>query len=215
MTKPTGRPRGRPKEKEYVTLMARVPLELAERARRYAALHQQNISVMLRDSLELLLEEDRYRPFVSDTNREGAFLSDRNGDAARPAEPMPDIVSDTNRDEPTPALEMPVSPFMSDTKEGGDSQAPPQALPAFQSDMNAVDGDHAPAPQEPAILSDTNADYDTTRYMLGPLCKRGHAWSDSGLSLRSRKNRECLACGRDRAGDSRERKRARVTAGEA
>jgi len=30
MTKPTGRPRGRPKTKEYVTLMARFPQDLAD-----------------------------------------------------------------------------------------------------------------------------------------------------------------------------------------
>ena len=47
MIKPGGRPRGRPKEKEYVPLMARVPEDLAERAKRYAALHQQTISTVL------------------------------------------------------------------------------------------------------------------------------------------------------------------------
>jgi len=37
MTKPTGRPRGRPKTKESVTLMARVDVTLADRVKRYAA----------------------------------------------------------------------------------------------------------------------------------------------------------------------------------
>jgi hypothetical protein len=60
MTKPTGRPRGRPKTKEYVTLMARVPQDLADRVQRYAGLHQQSLSVVLRDGLELLLEDERY-----------------------------------------------------------------------------------------------------------------------------------------------------------
>jgi hypothetical protein len=77
MTKPTGRPRGRPKTKEYVTLMARVPQDLADRVQRYAGLHQQSLSVVLRDGLELLLEEDRYRPFLSDRNAGSAHPSDR------------------------------------------------------------------------------------------------------------------------------------------
>ena len=77
MTKPTGRPRGRPKTKEYVTLMARVPQDLADRVERYAALHQQSISVVLRDGLEVLLEEDRYQPFLSDNNRDIVIMSDR------------------------------------------------------------------------------------------------------------------------------------------
>jgi hypothetical protein len=68
MTKPTGRPRGRPKTKEYVTLMARVPQDLADQAQRYAGQHRQTMSDVLRDGLHLLLEEDRYRPFMSDIN---------------------------------------------------------------------------------------------------------------------------------------------------
>jgi hypothetical protein len=82
MTKPTGRPRGRPKTKEYVTLMVRVPQDLADRVQRYAGLHQQSISVVLRDGLELLLEEDRYRPFLSDRNTVSAHTSDRQAASA-------------------------------------------------------------------------------------------------------------------------------------
>jgi hypothetical protein len=55
MTKPTGRPRGRPKTKEYVTLMARVDLPLADEVKRYASLHRQPISVVIRDALTLLM----------------------------------------------------------------------------------------------------------------------------------------------------------------
>src|SRR5689334_22050706 len=57
MTKPTGRPRGRPKTKYYETLMARVDVALAERARCYAAQHQPPLSVVIRDALALLMEE--------------------------------------------------------------------------------------------------------------------------------------------------------------
>jgi len=82
MTKPTGRPRGRPKTKAYVTLMARVPQDLADRVQRYAGVHQQSISVVLRDGLELLLEDDRYRPFTSDRNAGLAHPSDRHAASA-------------------------------------------------------------------------------------------------------------------------------------
>jgi len=57
--------------------MARVPQDLADRVQRYAGLHQQPITVVLRDGLELLLEEDRYRPFLSDSNTGSAHTSDR------------------------------------------------------------------------------------------------------------------------------------------
>src|SRR2546426_9155962 len=99
MTKPTGRPRGRPKTKEYVTLMARVDVALADQAQRYARLHRQTISDVLRDGLQVLLsDQDPWRPIMSDTNRDAAIasdrkaviekVSDRNGDNA--------ILSDTN-----------------------------------------------------------------------------------------------------------------------
>ena len=133
MTTPTGRPRGRPKTKEYVTLMARVPQELAERVERYAGLHQQPISVVLRDALEVLLEEDRYHPFLSDRNRVSDTLSDTKAESARimsdRKEAQASIVYDMNADTPeTRAVTPPRtrSAKVSDTKE---------ADPAILSDM--------------------------------------------------------------------------------
>src|SRR5882724_1635559 len=93
MTKPTGRPRGRPKTKEYVTLMARVDVALADQAQRYARLHRQTISDVLRDGLQVLLsDQDPWRPIMSDTNRDAAIVSDRNG-------VREEVVSDRNGDE--------------------------------------------------------------------------------------------------------------------
>ena len=75
MTKPTGRP----KAKEYVTLMARVDIALADQVKRYASLHRQPISVVIRDALTLLMEEypvmgDRASPHRLAAHE---FLSDR------------------------------------------------------------------------------------------------------------------------------------------
>jgi len=79
MTKPTGRPRGRPKTKEYVTLMARVDIVLADEVKRYASLHRQPISVVIRDALTLLMEEYPIAADRSEPHRLAAheFLSDR------------------------------------------------------------------------------------------------------------------------------------------
>jgi hypothetical protein len=79
MTKPTGRPRGRPKTKEYVTLMARVDIALADEVKRYASLHRQPISVVIRDALTLLMEEYPFAADRSAPHRLAAheFLSDR------------------------------------------------------------------------------------------------------------------------------------------
>ena len=122
MTKPTGRPRGRPKTKEYVTLMARVDLTLADEVKRYASLHRQPISVVIRDALTLLMEEypcagDRSGPHQLAAHE---FLSDRyesrldmllgESDSAE----LEDLLSDTNREV--------IAAMLSDTR-GGDGYA--------------------------------------------------------------------------------------------
>ncbi len=188
MTKPTGKPRGRPKEKEYVTLMARVPLELAERAKRYAGRKQQTISVVIRDALEVLIEDDRFSPFVSDRNGDAAIVSDRKGDAARSAAHTDDILSDMKRDEPAPALETPVPDIVSDTK--GDGSAPDS--------------------QEPAIVSDTKEGYDTSKYELGELCVHGHDYHGTGQSLNRLSTGRCAECAKARDQAYRDRKRQRA-----
>ena len=81
--KRTGNLVGRPKTKEYVTMLARVPAELADLAKRYAAQHGGvPLSVLLREGLEwrigdgdprgtgLYLEEStdtREEPYYSNT----------------------------------------------------------------------------------------------------------------------------------------------------
>jgi len=78
--------------------MARVPQDLADQAQRYAGQHRQTMSDVLRDGLHLLLEEDRYRPFMSDINTVSENTSDMK-------EAFPDNASDING-EIAPAVDM-------------------------------------------------------------------------------------------------------------
>jgi hypothetical protein len=87
MTKPTGRPRGRPKTLFYTTLMARVPDELVAQVKRYAGLKRQSLSVVIRDALTMLLEAERFSANASDRHKEVDIVSDTK-------EEQPDIVSD-------------------------------------------------------------------------------------------------------------------------
>ena len=104
--KRTGRPPGRPKTKWYVTVMTRIPEDLAAQAKRYAALHRHTMSDVLRDGLLLILQEqDPYRPSMSDTHAAQAIMSDVN---PLPAVEVREIVSDTKED---------VSSILYDTKE--------------------------------------------------------------------------------------------------
>src|SRR4029434_6174749 len=137
MTKPTGRPRGRPKTKEYVTLMARVDITLADEVKRYASIHRQPISVVIRDALTLLMEEypvaaDRSGPHQLAAHE---FLSDRYESSldmllggSESAE-LEDLLSDTNREV--------VEAMLSDTR-GGDGYASDtkEAMTAIASDDN-------------------------------------------------------------------------------
>ena len=50
--KATGRPVGRPKTKEYVTLLARVPADLAELVKQYARQHGLSVAELIREGVE-------------------------------------------------------------------------------------------------------------------------------------------------------------------
>jgi hypothetical protein len=189
MTKPTGRPRGRPKTKEYVTLMARVDITLADEVKRYASLHRQPISVVIRDALTLLMEEYPFAADRSGPHRLAAheFLSDRyespldtligEADSAE----LENVLSDTNEEA--------VESMLSDTS-GEDEYA---------SDVIAV---------MTAFMSDSNTPaYDTSKHYLGKLCPRRHDYNGTGQSLLRKTNHLCLACDRERAKERRQAKR--------
>jgi hypothetical protein len=198
MTKPTGRPRGRPKTKEYTTLMARVDVALADQVKHYAALHRQPLSVVIRDALTLLMEEYPSGADLTGPHRVAAheFLSDRyespldtlvgETDSAGLAE----LLSDTNN--------FAVEKIMSDTNRGA----------GYMSDTNENDKIISDTKEVPDIVSDMKADYDTTKYFLGGLCRQGHNWHGTGKSLRRQAARadrqECLECQRFRTARKRQ-----------
>jgi hypothetical protein len=215
MTKPTGRPKGRPKTKEYTTLMARVPQDLADQARHYAGRMQQTMSDVLRDGLLLLLDQDQAQAplfvydrkeaqstMLSDT-QEGStdIMSDRKRaatwNASHPQrEPLtlhavtprraPAVkVSDTKRDRAT---------IMSDTKVAG---------PAMVSDTKEVQ-----TASPPAIMSDTNIPaFDSRKFSLGKLCPRGHDYHGTGQSLLRLPRHVCRQCDNEQKRDRRQAKR--------
>ena len=51
--------------------------------------------------------------------------------------------------------------------------------------------------------------YDTSKYVLGKLCPRGHDYHSTGQSLLRLSNRHCLACDREKF---HERKQAKLQA---
>lgn len=207
MTKPTGRPIGRPKTKEYITLMARIPQDLVDRVKQYAALHRQPVSVVIREGLLLLLENDPYGHFLSDMKEAGAQTNIVSYRKAAIAEPAAEIMSDTKtgvpeQSETTQAIG--VSENVSDTKEDGPEIAydTKEAVQNIVSDTNRETSDAATQPSGiPA--------FDATKYILGKLCPRQHDHDGIGHSLLRLNNRHCLACDREKF---HERKQAKCQA---
>lgn len=190
----TGRPPGRPKTKEYVTLMARVPLDVATQAKRYAGLHRQTISDVLRDSLLILLqEEDPYRPDVSDMNGMKDIVSDMNT--------VPKIVSDMNGVKaPVDISQQPAPPVPVDSPR----------VSTLGDNLEAMLLDPVNTPPQPV---QPTRDYDPSKYVLGTRCTRnpGHVFPGTTQSLRSLAGKqECRQCLRARDNAYRERKRQRT-----
>ena len=210
MTKPTGRPRGRPKTKEYVTIMARVDVALADRVKRYASLHRQPLSVVLRDALTLLMDEYPSGADLLAPHRvaEHEFLSDRyespldtlvgETDSAGLAE----LLSDTNN--------FAIETILSDANNDKE----------YLSDRNKDEGILSDAKSVPAaIVSDRNTGaegqwlstpglvYDATKHILGKLCPRVHDYGGTGQSVLRRTNRHCILCDREKFHERKQAKR--------
>jgi hypothetical protein len=177
MTKPTGKPRGRPKTKEYATLMARIPQELADQVKQYAGLHRQSISVVIREGLLLLLESDSY----------GKFMSDR-----KEARAETHIVSDRKEKEPE---------IVYDTKEGDENMSDTKAA------VQKIVSDKNEAAPETTSPSSGMPPFDATKYVLGKLCPRQHDYDGTGHSLLRLSNRHCLACDREKFHERKQAKR--------
>jgi len=198
--------------------MARVPEELVERIKRYAAQKRQPISVVIRDALEILLEEDRYQPFMSDRKAGDENLSDMKVDRLHMMSDMnegDDITSDMNEEEAPPERQ-PV--ILSGTKEEDDIMSDrKEALPDNMSDRKEtgdimsdikVGGESQSERQESAIMSDTNPGFDPVKYRLGRLCKRGHEWGTTGKTLyRNNKAGYCIECNNAFSRQGRQKKR--------
>jgi len=117
--------------------MARVDITLADEVKRYASLHRQPISVVIRDALTLLMEEYPCAADRSEPHRLAAheFLSDRYESpldiliGESDSTELEDLLSDTNRGV--------VKAMLSDTN-GGDKYESDtkEALPGITSDDN-------------------------------------------------------------------------------
>ena len=189
---PTGRPRGRPKTKDYETLVARVPGDLAEQVKRYAERHRQSVSELIRDGLEWRIEQD-----TPGRAWRGAQAHDADDF------PMPNN-GDTVLHELSPGLHAAIT-----TAALAAAQAVMQAVPhalagnaVIQEPLHVLQHETGESPPGAAALDRehsgpddaTQPPYDTTRSYLGKLCPKGHNFQGTGMSLLRRHNNGCREC---------------------
>jgi hypothetical protein len=125
-------------------------------------------------------------PPVTPRRARAAKVSDRKRDRVA-------ITSDTKADVP---------PIVSDTKESAHMPDVHECMPAIMSDTHEA---QTASPPEPALLSDRQVPaFDTTKYILGQLCPRGHDYYGTGQSLRRLPRRVCPQCDTEQTRERRQ-----------
>ena len=122
-----------------------------------------------------------------------------------------------------PARQRPVTATITDTVTDTSIQTEAErvAIRALQGVTDTItDTSTEPAPAATDTVTDTESvtdtvtvtghalePFDTTKYVLGKLCPRGHAWGNTGKSLLRRTNRHCGDCDREKFHERKQAKR--------
>lgn len=201
--KPTGRPVGRPKTKEYQTISLKIPDDLLDRVKRYAGLHRQSISELIRDGLEWRITEGDpgWQP-LPDVRYSGNTVFHE----CAPPVPLQD--DHIPREEDRRPLPIPVATGTADapfplSRPAGDALSPSAQVQyngntVLPEDISPSAPAEAPAQERGNTVLPTTPPFDTHKYTLGKLCPRGHDHKDTGKSLLRGSNRHCLACDREK-----------------
>lgn len=220
----TGRPAGRPKTKEYATILARVPQNLADQVKDYAEINDTSISALIREGLEWRLQaglahkdgaHNRNTPLPQQTIttvQEQAVLLQRLAQTlARSADTLLTISpGDTSSSLEEARLDKACVDYSNTGIEFSAYNSNTEV--EQRADTGAYPGNASVEHEEKSsntVLQEDVPPFDLTKYVLGKLCPRGHEHRGTGLSLLRRTNRHCLACDREKF---HERKQARQEA---
>lgn len=189
----------RPKTKDYDTLLARVPQDLADRVKHYAHLHRCSVSELIRDGLEWRIEQD--------TPGRQTLTSHQPANGHTP--PMPEN-GDTVSQELSPMLRAAIAAAVRETLHTvfpmphGERGEPdvlhehgtdvlPQSPEAITSEKDVVQK-HAVAVLQEDPTGDAVPAFDATKFYLGKLCPQGHDYAGTGKSVLRRHNNYCREC---------------------
>jgi hypothetical protein len=192
--KRTGRPVGRPKTKEYVTLPARVPADLAELVKQYARQHGQSVAELIRDGLAWRIGDGdprgngMYLAQSTGTRENMYYTNTETTTGAGSAELMQQIWARHARlGEDIHALLHAIEQHTSGAASMQPASGPDQAgvvdndgdRPAASIRAQSMLG-HAPAEVD---RQGQPEGFDPDKFRLGKLCKGGHAYQDTEQTL--------------------------------
>ena len=230
--KPTGRPVGRPKTKEYVTLLARVPADLAELVKRYAGERGQSVAALIKDGLEWRigdgdprgmglylgqLRDQREKGYYTKTETavegaSGELLREIQAEQARQGAQLQAVVQALERQTSTIS-----QASVTQHEPTGNVPAPVRTAAADnRQDPLRTTGAPRTAKRQtgnvPEAVGEDNpqtavSSYDATRFYLGRLCPQRHEYEGTGQSLLRRHNSYCQECARLGKRAAREAKR--------
>lgn len=191
--------------KAYTTLLARVPQELADEAKRYATQHRCSVSELIRDGLEMRLESGDVPGRTTGEPGEEVLHEVLHGitevlhtlKALSPAvrQTMSDVLHEV----------LPRYLPRSQEHQGGMTEVlPHDATTARDDEQGMTEVLHDKADTG----SPSSAGFDATRFALGKLCVSGHAYQDTGETLYRLPKYVCPQCDAARARERRARQKA-------
>jgi len=224
--KPTGRPVGRPKTKEYQTISLKIPQTLLDHVKRYARLHRQSLSELIRDGLEWRIGEGDPRGLgVSAPQATPGNENEYYGNTETIAEGeghtehtilLQEVCTTLARQEAQLKL------LAQALEHHGIVPTPPEYFSNTQNETEGQPDQPEPAPEghdsqrsqdiyeenSNTVLQNNIPVFDPTKYGLGTLCQKQHDYDGQGHSLRQRGGKhECVACKNARSRDYKQRQR--------
>jgi hypothetical protein len=154
--------------KAYTSITARIPQDLANEAKRYAGIHRLSVSELVRAGLEMRLEE-------------GDVPGRTTG---KPGEPGEEVLHEVLQ------VVTALSPMLQAAVRQTIAEVLHEVLP-----RKSIA--HTPAPEGLTEVLPQNAAFDHEKFYLAPLCKRGHDYAGSGMSLLRKGNSNCVQCQRE------------------
>jgi hypothetical protein len=185
------------KDEWAVVISLRVPRDLEKQLKGYARIHRQSVTEVVLEGIRMRLETpaDPRDMILSDDNTVRHALQEMiraqvqaeigklhtfMGSAfdALKLAPAAEVI-------PLPGYEVQSSNTVA-TENVPAPEASAESVPELSHDSNTVVQESASQTEIPP--------YDETKYMLGKLCKEGHAWGTTGQSLLSLRSQSCKEC---------------------